>query len=97
MAAAYKHSLNPPHRMDWDFVIARAEVNGLVLTNKDGEVKVDKPSVSGSPILTVGNGVDLIDFDLNMDSQNQMVNVLSKSWDVKLQKMIEEKSQEPSR
>jgi Rhs element Vgr protein len=96
-ATSYQHpKLVQYYSTDWDFVIARAEVNGLILTNKDGKVAVDKPSVSSAPVLKVGYGVDIYDFDLQLDAQSQMVDVNSQAWDVKQQKMIKGESQEPS-
>jgi Rhs element Vgr protein len=96
-ATSYQHpQLVQYYSTDWDFVIARAEVNGLILNNIDGKVTVDKPSVSSAPVLKVGYGVDIYDFDLQLDAQSQMVDVHSQAWDIEQQKMIEEKSQEPS-
>ncbi len=81
---------------DWDFICSRAEANGLMITNKDGEVKVDKPSLSTKPVYQLNFGENVLDFDLNLDAENQMQDVLSKSWDVKSQKVIQGKSKEPS-
>ena len=38
---------------DWDFLVSRAEVNGLLVIVDDGKVKVKAPQTSGSPELNV--------------------------------------------
>ncbi len=96
-ATAYQHaSMIQYASTDWDFVLSRAKANGLILTNIDGTVKVDKPSVSSPPLLTVDKDRDLYEFDLELDAQSQMVDVNCLAWDHKLQSVIEAKSEEPT-
>ena len=48
---------------DWDFVLTRAQNNGLVVITDGKQVKVCKPNVSASPVLTITYGDNLIAFD----------------------------------
>lgn len=81
---------------DWDFVLSRAEMNGMIVTTKDGEVTVEPPKVSGAPVLKLTYGLDVYSFDLEMDAQEQMTDVTCRAWDSQTLQIIEEKSQEPS-
>jgi uncharacterized protein involved in type VI secretion and phage assembly len=60
---------------DWDFMIARAELNGLLVTFVDGKVAVKPPETSAEPVLAVTYGIDLIDFHAEMTSLNQQGNL----------------------
>lgn len=54
---------------DWDFIVARAEVNGLLVIVDDDQVLVQAPRTSADPVLQVTYGIDLIDFHAEVDSQ----------------------------
>ena len=54
---------------DWDFVLTRAQNNGLVVITDGKQVKVCKPNVSASPVLTITYGDNLIAFDGSISSQ----------------------------
>jgi len=47
---------------DWDFMLARASVNGLLVTVHGGAVHVQQPQSTDSPTLGMTYGVDLIEF-----------------------------------
>lgn len=81
---------------DWDFIISRAEANGLLTYTEDGTLKVKKPLASGSPALTVDFSRDVLSYELGMESRFQMPAVTCQAWDLKNQAMAEGKSSEPS-
>jgi Rhs element Vgr protein len=66
---------------DWDFMVARAEVNGLLVTARDGKVSVKAPDVDGTPVLKVEYGDDLIDFRAEIDARTQFAAVQASAWD----------------
>ena len=84
------------HAVDWDFIIARAEANGLVVYCEDGKVYAKKPGVSESPELELTLGQDVLEFDGFVESQYQMPSITAHSWDMSKQEVTEGKSQEPS-
>ena len=45
---------------DWDFALSRADANGLLIITDGSQVKVKKPDVSGTPVLQVTYGTDLL-------------------------------------
>jgi Rhs element Vgr protein len=66
---------------DWDFILARAEANGLVTTTINGKVSVIKPDADTSPAFTLAYGDGLLGFHANMNSLTQLGNVKATAWD----------------
>lgn len=75
---------------DWDFMLSRAEVNGMLVTVDAGKVAVKPPQTSESEVLEVNYGEDLLEFSADVDARNQLKEVKSTSWDPKTQKVVEE-------
>lgn len=80
---------------DWDFLMSRAEMNGLLVIVDDGAVSVKAPDIDGSPVLTVTYGVDLMDFDADIDARTQLASVKATAWDMKNQAVVESKEAKP--
>lgn len=83
------------HCTDWDFMLNRAEANGLYLFPSATAVKVAKPEYGTEPI-TLTYGIDVLSADLSLDAQNQYGSVEAHAWDVKTQAMLTGTSSEPS-
>lgn len=75
---------------DWDFMLSRAEVNGLLVVVVDGKVTVKPPETSASAELKVTYGDDLIEFHADMDARTQLKQVNGVSWDPAQQAVVEE-------
>lgn len=75
---------------DWDFMLSRAEVNGLLVSVDAGKVTVKTPQVDVAAELKVAYGDDLIEFQADLDSRHQLAEVKGVSWDIKNQAIIEE-------
>jgi Rhs element Vgr protein len=73
---------------DWDFVLARAEANGMIVTTINGTVTVATPDANTSSVLTVGNGTGLLEFNADMDAISQLGSVTSSTWDFTQQQVI---------
>lgn len=73
---------------DWDFMLARAELNGLLVNVTGNTVSVAAPSVSGDPVLAVGWGTDLYAFDADMDVRTQFTAVQATAWSAKNQAVV---------
>ena len=76
---------------DWDFMLSRAEANGLLVLVDDGKVTVQAPDL-GAADLKVTYGEDLIDFDADIDARTQLKEVSATAWDSKQQKVEEQKA-----
>ncbi|GGC76725.1 type VI secretion system tip protein VgrG [Undibacterium terreum] len=67
---------------DWDYMMARAEANGFLVTVDAGEISVKAPVASGAPVLTLTYGMDLIEFHADLDARWQLSSVTGTSWDL---------------
>lgn len=81
---------------DWDFVLSRAELNGLVVVTDDGTFNVKKPAVSDSSVATITYGDTLIDMNLSLNSNDQVQAVNAVSWDPENQTIVKASSEEPT-
>jgi Rhs element Vgr protein len=77
---------------NWDFILTRAEANGMLVLTDDGKLIIKKPSTTGSSALTVTYGQDMFEFEAEMDARRQIAGVSSISWDY-TQQQTEQSSQ----
>ncbi|MDX2285986.1 MAG: type VI secretion system tip protein VgrG [Bacteroidia bacterium] len=73
---------------DWDFLLSRAEANGLLVYTKNGRVSVTKPDSIQLPALAVQYGESVIELDAEVDGRTQFGNVQAHAWDSARQSMI---------
>jgi len=74
---------------DWDFIVTRAEANGMLVLTDDGKLIVKKPVTSAAAVLTATYGDNIWDFEAEMDARKQVKQITSHSWDF-TQQQIEE-------
>jgi Rhs element Vgr protein len=76
---------------DWDYIVSRAESQGLLAVADDGEISVRKTEISGEPRHSFDYGSsEIYDFDFELDAGSQYSAVLSSGWDVKQLKLTAE-------
>ncbi len=75
---------------DWDFMLSRAEVNGLLVCVEDAKLSVKAPQMSGSAELKLTYGDDLIELHADIDARTQFAEVNTASWDPGEQAVVEE-------
>ena len=80
---------------DWDFIMERAEANGLWVYTNDGDLLIKKPLSQGSPELLLDFENDVLSFDFGIDARFQNSSYTCESWDSKAQAAAEGKSAEP--
>lgn len=73
---------------DWDFMLARAEVNGMVVSTINGKVSVFKPDSDTSSVLTLTYGDNLFEFNAELNAVSQLQQVTASAWDYSSQKLI---------
>jgi Rhs element Vgr protein len=73
---------------DWDFVLARAEANGLLVIVEDGAISVKAPDTSSAAALQVAWGNDLFDFEAEVDARRQYSEVETVAWDPASQAIV---------
>ena len=96
-ATGYQHpTLVQYYCSDWDFALSRADACGLFVFTDGKKIKVKKPAVSGSPVLTVTFGEDLTAFDLELTADDQFTQYEAVSWSPKTQKAVKVSAATPS-
>ena len=87
---------------DWDFLRARAEFNGYVISMDGTSTKIGKPCFLASPAvstpavsLTVTGG-NVYAFNGKISAENQPTSVTASSWDIKTMAAINSTAVEPS-
>ncbi len=81
---------------DWDFALSRADACGLLVFTQGKEIRIEKPQVNASPILTVTYGADMISFDCGLSSNNLFGKYEAVSWDSLQQKQVKVMASPPS-
>lgn len=79
----------------WDFLVSRAEANGMVVLVEDGIVRVQKPTFS-APVLTLTAGSSITEFDAEVDARAQLTGITASAWDPATQAAITADAAEPS-
>jgi Rhs element Vgr protein len=74
---------------DWDYMMARAEANGMLVTVEAGAVTVKAPQVTAAALLLT-YGVDMQEFSAELDARSQLQSVTATSWDLATLKVVEQ-------
>jgi len=73
---------------DWDFLLTRAEANGLQVLTNDAQLKVAPPDFSADPDLTLVYGATMLEFEAQIDARDQLAAVSSEGWDFAGQELL---------
>ena len=74
---------------DWDFVVSRAESQGMLVFTRDGTLVVEAPDLQQDPVLSLTYGGNIIDLEMEMDARRQYRSVSASSWNAANQEMLE--------
>lgn len=80
---------------DWDFLVARAEANGLLVLTNGAAVEVKAPVFDGSAAVTLAFGATLLEMDAEMDARGQYAAVKGRTWDAAQQAVVEKDAADP--
>jgi len=69
------------HVSDWDFLLLRAEANGMLVNVQDGTIKIAPPDTTTSPVVNIAYGYSIMEFEADMDAREQWKKVEAHSWD----------------
>lgn len=83
---------------DWDFLLSRADVLGLVVALDDGEISVVKPEANDKPQQVFQWGLDeIFELEMEADGGRQILELSSAGWDVSQQTLTDPaKATEPA-
>jgi Rhs element Vgr protein len=96
-ATTFEHaSLIQYNCSDWDFMLSRADANGMVVTNEAGKVTVGAPEVSGTEVLELNYGTNVMNFSGELDGLSQIKSAAYQSWNSTTHALIKGTGVEPS-
>lgn len=72
---------------DWDFMISRLDVNGMICVISNGKVTIKNPDLLAGASLSLTYGADILDFHADMDARTQSTSVKTYTWDFENQKV----------
>jgi Rhs element Vgr protein len=81
---------------DWDFILSRADANGLVIITEGKDISIKKPNVSASPQLKITYGMDMIEFNGKLSAAGEQGEINACAWDPAQQKITKISAQNPS-
>lgn len=81
---------------DWDFIVCRAEANGLLVRAEDGKIIVDAPDTKQKPVLAVAYGATVIELDAEIDARVQSPGIKAMSWNAADQALAEAEAADKS-
>ncbi len=80
---------------DWDFLLTRAEANGLLVFTNGAGVTIKKPELA-EPKCTLQFGATILELDATADARLQPAAVRSVLWDAGQQEVLEKEANEPA-
>jgi Rhs element Vgr protein len=75
---------------DWDFMLCRADVNGLLCIPNDGKLSVAPPEFSGDAALTIQYGATVHNLDAEIDARLQYKSVKGSVWNYTDQELVKD-------
>lgn len=81
---------------DWDFMMTRADLNGLFAMIDSGTVSIKKPDFSASAVLSLTYGTDMIEFQASLNATDQLSASAGTSWDFSSQAIVQATGSAPS-
>lgn len=89
------HKAMVQHRVsDWEFMLMRAEANGLLVHTDDDALKIIAPETSNNPVLNLDPG-SIMEIESEMDALTQLKAVSAAAWDSAAQKVIKTEAVSP--
>lgn len=96
-ATSYEHKeLVQYDATDWDFMMIRADVNGMVAAINQGKISITAPAVNSSAVLSLTYGVDLMEFEADLNAIDQTPSVKAVAWNMSTQQIINGAGKKPS-
>ncbi|MGN6394805.1 MAG: type VI secretion system tip protein VgrG [Mucilaginibacter sp.] len=72
---------------DWDFIVARAELNGMLVFTDDGTLSISAPDASSEPVVELSFGATILELDAEIDSRLQYPSITGRTWNASSQEI----------
>ncbi len=77
------------HSTDWDFIMTRAEANGLICFCEEGKLIAKKPDLTATETLSVLFGATMLEMDAEIDARCQFETVHAQTWNPADQELVD--------
>jgi Rhs element Vgr protein len=81
---------------NWDFIVSRADANGMLVYMDNEKVCFKSPETTGDSALKIDFESDVFNFDLQLEGRYQLKDMSTSSWDIAKQSMESATGTEPS-
>lgn len=81
---------------NWDFIISRADANGMLVYMNNGNLCFKSPKTDGSAPLKVDFESDIFNYDLQLEGRYQLKDISTSSWDMTKQSLESASGTEPA-
>lgn len=81
---------------DWDFMLCRAEANGMVVAVNDAQISIAEPATGEEPVVKVQYGATVLELDAEIDARYQSKGIIAFSWNATDQELLEAEAKEPA-
>ncbi|MDO5968963.1 type VI secretion system tip protein VgrG [Flavivirga aquimarina] len=73
---------------DWDFIVNKAELNGMVVITDMGKLVVSPPPIDTTPEIGLKLGRDILEMDTEIEATNQYESITGSYWDPDSQELV---------
>ena len=81
---------------DWDFMVSRMDMLGVLCMVNDGKITLKKPDLGGSSVLDLLFGATIVEYIAEIDARHQVKGLKAADWDYSNQEIKESDAAEPS-
>ncbi len=81
---------------DWDFIVSRAQRNGMAVVTDNGQLVVSTITNDDEPALELQYGVDIMEMDLELDAIEQATSLTINAWSPAEQDSVNSEASEPT-
>ncbi|WP_308910517.1 phage baseplate assembly protein V [Pseudokordiimonas caeni] len=80
---------------DWDFLVARLQLQSQVVWSALGTIQSKKPSATGGAAINVALDEGLLSFEARMDGRDQLASTEALTWDMENQQSVNSDGTDP--
>lgn len=81
---------------DWDFMLSRADICGMIVCTDGQELRIGKPDVGSKPVGEFTHRINVMDFEGSLSSSGQYTEVNAVAWDYTRQEIVLEQAEKQS-
>ncbi|EON78220.1 VgrG protein [Lunatimonas lonarensis] len=81
---------------DWDFMVARAQANGMLCAVDGGKITISGPDLTQESLGTASFGNNILEFDADLDGRNQFSGINAIGWSLADQKVTIQEGSDPN-